>query len=161
NGVRRRDRLAKTGDAIGQALHRPGVRLHSAVGAGLAAHARAGPGPPRHQAGQPARHAGETNGSAGSYGGQSFPFGLIKILDLGLARFDETFNSDADNADPLTVAGQGGLRGSADYLAPEQAVDFHSADIRADVYSLGCVFYFLLAGKPPFDGRSLALKLMR
>ncbi len=60
----------------------------------------------------------ETNGAAGAGGGQSFPFGLIKILDLGLARFDETFSSDADNGDPLTVAGQGGLRGSADYLAP-------------------------------------------
>ncbi len=59
------------------------------------------------------------------------------------------------------MAGQGGLRGSADYLAPEQAVDFHTADIRADIYSLGCVFYFLLAGKPPFDGGSLALKLMK
>jgi serine/threonine protein kinase len=103
----------------------------------------------------------EANGTAGLAGGGSFPFGMIKILDLGLARFDETFNSDADKADPLTVAGQGGLRGSADYLAPEQAVDFHAADIRADIYSLGCVFYFLLAGKPPFDGGSLALKLIR
>jgi serine/threonine protein kinase len=98
------------------------------------------------------------NGMAGVHGGQSFPFGLVKVLDLGLARFDETFTSEGD---PLTIAGQGGLRGSADYLAPEQAVDFHTADIRADIYSLGCVFYFLLAGKPPFDGGSLALKLMR
>jgi len=91
--------------------------------------------------------------------GQSYPYGLIKILDLGLARFDDPLNGNG-GADPLTMAGQGGLRGSADYLAPEQAVDFHTADIRADIYSLGCVFYFLLAGKPPFDG-SLALKLMK
>jgi serine/threonine protein kinase len=91
--------------------------------------------------------------------GQSFPFGLIKILDLGLARFDES--EQQGNGDPLTQAGSGGLRGSADYLAPEQAVDFHTADIRADIYSLGCTFYFLLTGKSPFDGGSLATKLMR
>jgi len=90
--------------------------------------------------------------------GQSFPFGLIKILDLGLARFADT---EENNGDPLTQAGAGGLRGSADYLAPEQAVDFHTADIRADIYSLGCTFYYLLTGKSPFDGGSLATKLMR
>jgi serine/threonine-protein kinase len=100
--------------------------------------------------------AGE--GLAGPYSGQSFPFGLIKILDLGLARFDATY---IENADDLTMAGKGGVRGSADFLAPEQAIDFHSADIRADIYSLGCTFYFLLAGKPPFDGGSLAQKLMK
>jgi serine/threonine protein kinase len=93
------------------------------------------------------------------YGGQSFPWGLIKILDLGLARFDETLNGDSD--DPLTMAGQGGIRGSADYLAPEQALDFHTADIRADIYALGCTFFYLLTGKPPFDGGSLAQKLMK
>jgi serine/threonine protein kinase len=44
--------------------------------------------------------------------------------------------------------------GTADYLAPEQALDFHQADIRADIYSLGCTFYFLLAGQTPFTAKT-------
>jgi serine/threonine-protein kinase len=99
------------------------------------------------------------HGPAGlNHMGQSFPFGLVKILDLGLARFDETVNEELDG--PLTQAGAGGIRGSVDYLSPEQAVEFHDADIRADIYSLGCTFYYLLAGKPPFPQGSLAQRLM-
>lgn len=85
-------------------------------------------------------------------------WGLLKILDLGLARLAEPVNGAAQN--PLTLAG-GGLRGTADYLAPEQAIDFHMADIRSDIYSLGCAFYHLLTGRPPFDGGTLAQKLMK
>jgi serine/threonine-protein kinase len=96
--------------------------------------------------------------SAAMASGQSFPWGLVKVLDLGLARFQETVSEGID--DQLTQAGAGGLRGSADYLSPEQAIDFHTADIRADIYSLGCTFYFLLTGRPPFEG-SLALKLLK
>jgi Phospholipase_D-nuclease N-terminal/Protein kinase domain len=51
------------------------------------------------------------------------------------------------------------LLGTADYIAPEQASDPRSADIRADVYSLGCTLYYLLAGHPPFPGGSLLEKL--
>ena len=54
-----------------------------------------------------------------------------------------------------------GPLGTADYLAPEQALDFHKADIRADVYSLGCTFYFLLTGQPPFAGGNLAQKVAK
>jgi serine/threonine protein kinase len=50
--------------------------------------------------------------------------------------------------------------GSADYIAPEQIEDPHAADIRADIYSLGCTLYFLLAGRPPFPDRSLIQKLI-
>jgi hypothetical protein len=71
--------------------------------------------------------------------------GRVQLLDLGLARsFAE------GNADTLTA--QGMLLGTADYLAPEQWERAHAADTRADIYSLGCTFYHLLAGRPPFVG---------
>jgi CHAT domain-containing protein/tetratricopeptide (TPR) repeat protein/tRNA A-37 threonylcarbamoyl transferase component Bud32 len=70
--------------------------------------------------------------------------GQVRLLDLGLARsFGET------PTDTLTAAGM--LLGTADYLAPEQWDHPHAADVRADIYSLGCTLYHLLAGKAPFD----------
>jgi hypothetical protein len=71
--------------------------------------------------------------------------GRVRLLDLGLAR---SFGEAA--ADPLTA--QGTLLGTADYLAPEQWDHPHAADTRADIYSLGCTLYHLLAGRPPFSG---------
>src|SRR5262249_15138270 len=50
--------------------------------------------------------------------------------------------------------------GTADYLAPEQAIDSHSVDIRADIYSLGATFYYLLTGSPPFTDGTVAQKLI-
>jgi serine/threonine protein kinase len=81
------------------------------------------------------------------------PNGWVKILDFGLARFV----SESQGADGLTH--EGALMGTLDYLAPEQAEDAHSADIRADLYSLGCTLYFLLTGQPPFPGGSVRHKL--
>jgi serine/threonine protein kinase len=85
--------------------------------------------------------------------------GTLKILDLGLARLHGHKQSARDNAF-LTTDGAVTL-GTIDYQAPEQALDFHRADIRADIYSLGCTFFYLLTGKPPFGNAPLALKLMR
>jgi serine/threonine-protein kinase len=78
---------------------------------------------------------------------------LVKIFDFGLSRLD----GDTYNAARLTHAGK--LIGTVDYMAPEQAEDAHTADTRADIYSLGCTLYFLLVGKPPFPGASIAEKL--
>ncbi len=81
--------------------------------------------------------------------------GVVKLLDMGLARF---FN-DGDE-ESLTVAHDEKVLGTADYLAPEQALDSHSVDARADIYSLGCTFYFLVTGHPPFTEGTLAQRLM-
>src|SRR5262249_29172439 len=67
--------------------------------------------------------------------------GTVKILDLGLARFCERM---ADEKTVLTT----GILGTPDYLAPEQTLDSHLVDFRADIYSLGGTFYFLLTGQP-------------
>jgi len=81
--------------------------------------------------------------------------GVVKILDLGLARFFEDAGEES-----LTVAHDEKVLGTADYLAPEQAIDSHTVDSRADLYSLGCTFYFLLTGHPPFNEGTLAQRLM-
>jgi len=84
----------------------------------------------------------------------------VKILDLGLARLDQP--PKGSKTQNLTVlAGNNAIMGTPDYQAPEQAIDFHAADIRSDLYSLGCTLYFLLTGRPPFDGGNMAEKLIK
>lgn len=80
----------------------------------------------------------------------------LKILDIGLGRtlFDETAG-DAD------LTSEGALLGTPDYMSPEQARDARTIDIRADIYSLGCVLYHLLAGQPPFPGRNIINQMIR
>jgi serine/threonine-protein kinase len=80
--------------------------------------------------------------------------GVLKILDMGMALLLHT--GDPDSAQTM----QGTLMGTPDYIAPEQAMDSHQVDIRADLYSLGCTFYFLLCGKPPYAEYPLLKKLM-
>jgi serine/threonine protein kinase len=80
--------------------------------------------------------------------------GTIKLLDLGLARFARSPAFQTPSGDSKTILG------TADYLAPEQARS-SEVDGRADVYSLGAVAHFVLTGKPPFDGGSVAQKLIR
>jgi WD40 repeat protein len=76
---------------------------------------------------------------------------LIKILDWGLAGLRRR-NQAKSSDDLLDYC-------SIDYVAPEQALDSHAADIRSDIYSLGCTLYHLLAGKPPFHGLTGVQKL--
>jgi len=80
--------------------------------------------------------------------------GTVKVLDMGLARFFH------DEEDILTKKYDESVLGTADYLAPEQALDSHGVDIRADIYSLGATFYFCLTGQPPFNEGTVAQKLI-
>ncbi len=79
--------------------------------------------------------------------------GAIKILDLGLALFSEPDRSS------LTIAHNENVLGTADYLAPEQALNSHNVDHRADMYGLGCTMYFLLTGHAPFPEGTLAQRI--
>jgi eukaryotic-like serine/threonine-protein kinase len=81
------------------------------------------------------------------------PRGIVKLLDLGLALFSEGQGS-------LTMAHDEHVLGTADYLAPEQAMNSHRVDGRADIYSLGCTLYFALTGSPPFPQGTLAQRIV-
>jgi len=82
------------------------------------------------------------------------PGEVVKVLDMGLALF-----SDEDRAS-LTLAHNENVLGTADYLAPEQAVNSHEVDARVDMYGLGCTFYFMLTGHSPFCEGSVAQRLV-
>src|SRR5262249_16883645 len=71
----------------------------------------------------------------------------VKVLDLGLARLDHPAEEESS-----TMTQEGMVMGTADYIAPEQAVESHTVDGRADLYSLGCTFYYLLTARVPFPG---------
>src|SRR3954470_20476351 len=81
--------------------------------------------------------------------------GTVKLLDLGLAKLTE------DDQASLTMANEENVPGTADYLAPEQALNSHEADGRSDIYSLGCTLYFLLTGSPPFPEGSISERLLK
>ena len=83
------------------------------------------------------------------------PEGQVKLIDMGLARFRETDPAAAD----LTASGV--TLGTFDYISPEQARDPRNADVRSDIYSLGCTLFFMLAGQPPFPGRDGAAEAAR
>lgn len=76
--------------------------------------------------------------------------GIAKLADLGLA---------IDLAEEGRVTREGATVGTFDYVAPEQARHSHAADIRSDIYSLGCTLYHMIAGQVPFPGPSLPEKL--
>jgi len=83
------------------------------------------------------------------------PDGQAKLVDMGLARVEPAEATEHD----LTTSGV--TLGTFDYMAPEQARDPRLADVRSDIYSLGCTFFFVLVGKPPFPEGSALQKLLQ
>jgi serine/threonine-protein kinase len=75
--------------------------------------------------------------------------GAVKILDLGLSGFNRAVEEHGSWA---KLTRDGVVLGTPDFMAPEQVQDAHAVDIRADLYSLGCTFFFLLTGRPPYEG---------
>jgi WD40 repeat protein/serine/threonine protein kinase len=78
---------------------------------------------------------------------------VVKILDFGLARFE----SANGRAGQLTQVGK--FVGTVDYISPEQAENPQAADVRSDLYSLGCCLFYLLTGQPPFAGADAVARL--
>lgn len=82
---------------------------------------------------------------------------LVKILDWGLAGLRAPKCIGPQLVESLSK----GLVGTADYLSPEQARNAGTVDIRGDIYSLGCTFYYLLTGQPPFPDGTLMQKILK
>src|SRR5687767_2489487 len=97
---------------------------------------------------------GQESGVRNQESDDSSSSSVVKILDFGLARFVQETSHESRTE-------LGAVMGTPDYMAPEQALDTRQADIRADIYSLGCTLYFLLTGKPPFTGANPMETLLR
>src|SRR5262249_21230988 len=82
--------------------------------------------------------------------------GTVKVLDLGLARYD----ADGGESTVTQKFNSNHVLGTADYLAPEQALDLHDVDGRSDIYGLGGTLYALLTGQPPFPRGTIGQKLL-
>jgi serine/threonine-protein kinase len=82
----------------------------------------------------------------------------VKILDFGLARLHD---AEATAGPGTIVTRPNVVMGTPDYVSPEQARDLHAADVRSDLYSLGCTFYYLLTGQVPFTEGTTMEKLVR
>lgn len=82
--------------------------------------------------------------------------GTIKILDMGLARFDSILTDSPDAVtNNFSMTNSGVVIGTVDYMAPEQALNSRNADHQSDIYSLGCTLHFLLTGKPLYSGETV------
>ncbi|HEY2253000.1 MAG TPA: serine/threonine-protein kinase, partial [Planctomycetaceae bacterium] len=84
--------------------------------------------------------------------------GTVKILDMGLARLEDSLSEASPDNRNLTQAGN--LMGTVDYMAPEQALDAKEADQRADIYSLGCTFYYTVTGQKLYGGDTPMKRIM-
>jgi serine/threonine protein kinase len=110
----------------------------------------------RHAPGWKSRHSSKSTPSL-ALGAPRLA--LVKVLDFGLARLG---NGNNPAAEAPTLALQPKVMiGTADYISPEQADDVHAVDIRSDLYSLGCTFYFALSGEVPFPGSTALEKLVK
>lgn len=76
--------------------------------------------------------------------------GRVQILDLGVAK--QHFSVSGDETAPFGLTREGDLVGTIDYISPEQVKNASLADLRSDIYSLGCTLYYLVEGNPPFTG---------
>jgi serine/threonine protein kinase len=86
--------------------------------------------------------------------------GCVKILDLGLVRFEGLDEASGDETSPDGLTRSGYIVGTCDYMAPEQALNSRRADHRADIYSLGCTLWFVLTGRTPYRGETAMEKLL-
>jgi serine/threonine protein kinase len=80
--------------------------------------------------------------------------GTVKILDMGLARFEDATQGQAE------LTNTGAVMGTVDYMAPEQALSTKSADARSDIYSLGITLWYLATGRPAYSGESLMARML-
>jgi serine/threonine-protein kinase len=85
--------------------------------------------------------------------------GVVKVADLGLARFNNEFEPSAKEMSALTQAGT--IMGTVDFMSPEQAMGATDIDHRTDIYSLGCTLYYLLIGRPPYEGPTMMAVLLK
>lgn len=87
------------------------------------------------------------------------PSDTVKLLDLGLARVERSI-AEAEHQADLTLTRADQIVGTLAYMPPEQAEDPHAASKTADLYALGCTFFHMVTGRPPFSVRTVALALI-
>ncbi len=83
--------------------------------------------------------------------------GTVKILDMGLAKFDASHREDSTNSD---LTHPSAVMGTFNYMSPEQATETRDVDSRTDIYGLGCTLWFLLTGRPVYGGATPFTKML-
>jgi molecular chaperone DnaK len=85
--------------------------------------------------------------------------GVVKILDMGLARFEDP-GASVKRGERDALTGDHQIVGTIEYMSPEQVEDSSNADPRSDIYSLGCTLFRLLTNRPPYQGDTLVRTLL-